>query len=538
MRRRCELAADEASTSQGRKAQPGLRRELGLLGLVAVSMCTVIGAGINVISVEIQSKVDGVGWMVPLAFVLGVTPAVFCALSYASLASAMPRAGGGYIYISRAFHPFLGFMATASKWFGLSSVIGLLAYLDIPLMRDAAELWGYTGLAAVLNSAVGTLILPLLMVWVFWLVNVLGMRLFGATCIALMFLMLSGGAVLIFTGLTRSPADFAAVMQAQQGIDVGQIVRESSAPVGGLAELIKATGVLFFAYIGFATISQAGGEARNPTKLLPRAFVLSAVAIAGYYVLYATAVYHVMPWQYVAHAVAESEAELTAPGLIGPLIPGVLAGFVAFTAAIALANDIPPMLMAVSRLFFSWARDGIFPKGLAAVNRLFGTPHWALTACALVASAVVIGCNVLGESGFFVVLDMVVLALLFTYMMVAAALIAFPRRNPDLYARVAFIRNRRGQVLVALGSILTVACLFVSVLSPDIAKLAEGLGDGSFLKALAGSATVLWLVVMAIATVIFWTMWGRASACGEDPAAVFRALPDEGPDEIEVPHIA
>jgi amino acid transporter len=108
-----------------------LVRDLGLLALVATAVCNVIGGGINVLSVGIQHKVPGVGPYVPIAFLVGVVPALFAALAYAILASAMPRAGGGYIYVSRAFHPFVGFMATFSKWFGIAAAIGVIAYMDV-----------------------------------------------------------------------------------------------------------------------------------------------------------------------------------------------------------------------------------------------------------------------------------------------------------------------------------------------------------------------------------------------------------------------
>lgn len=518
-----EEQTDVVQTTEGLT----LKRELGLLGLVAVSVCTVIGGGINVLSVEIQHTVHGVGWMVPLAFVLGVTPAVLCAISYASLASAMPRAGGGYIYISRALHPYIGFIATASKWFGLASVIGLLAYLDTALLRDAAHGWGYTGLSEALNSSAARLWIPLAMVWLFWFINLLGMRTFGATCISLMCLMMAGGVVLIVTGFLNTPDDYARVMAAD-GVDVKEIVANSASTTGGIAQLIQATGALFFAYIGFATISQAGGETRNPTRLLPRAFIISTAVIAGYYLLYSSAVYHALPWQYIQHATAASESELTAPGLLSPLMPKVLAGFVAFTAAIALANDIPPMLMAVSRLFYSWSRDGIFPRGLAAINRRFQTPHWALTTCAGVATLVVLGCNRWGEQGFYITWNMVVIALLFTYTMVAAGLLTIPKRNPELYGRISFLKKRWAQVVVALGAIGTVAVLFVSTIVTDAGSLGEKLAEGdSLVGALAGSAVVLWLAVMAIASVVFWVMWSGAKRRGEDPMETFKTLPSE-----------
>ncbi len=453
-----------AAPAPARRA--GLRRELTVLGLVATAVCTVIGGGINVLSVEVQGKVPGIGSMVPLAFLLGVVPALFAALAYAVLSSAMPRAGGGYIYASRGLHPFVGFMATFSKWFGLATVIGVIAYLDIALLRDAAALWGLDGVAAGLNTAWGTLGLPLLMIWLFWLINIVGVRTFGITVIILMTLMLGGGLCLIAVGLLNTPERFAEAM-VTRGVDVNYIVGHSQLTMGGLGQLVRATGFLFFAYVGFATISQAGGEAREPARALPRAFVIATSIIAGYYVLYAAAFYHAVPWEYVARRVMEDE--VTAPGLIGPLLPGILGGVVAFTAAVALANDIPPMLLAVSRLFFAWAEDGIFPRELASVNRRFGTPHWALTVCALLASAVVAECFARPETGFFKGVDMVTMALLLTYLLISAAVITLPRRNPQLYGQVAFIRNRAAQLAVSIGAIVTIGALLAVQVQQDVA---------------------------------------------------------------------
>ena len=104
----------QAGQSDRQPQAPTLKRELGTLALVATAVCTVIGGGINVLSVEIQDKVPGINGLVPLVFVVGAIPALLTALSYAVLASAMPRAGGGYIYCSRALHPYVGFIATFS----------------------------------------------------------------------------------------------------------------------------------------------------------------------------------------------------------------------------------------------------------------------------------------------------------------------------------------------------------------------------------------------------------------------------------------
>ncbi len=502
----------------------GLRRELGVLALTAGAVCTVIGGGINVVCVEIQDKVPGLGNLVPWIFVIGAVPAVFTALAYAALASAMPAAGGGYIYASRGFHPLVGFMATFSKWFGLTSACGVIAYVDVTLLKAAALYANLQPAAQFLETDLARLGLPLLMIWVFWLINIVGIRTYGFTVILLMFLMMLGGVVVIFTGFMHSPEDYAAAVAQRSGgaesvFDVA--ARFTGGPVG-LGEIAAAMVMLFFAYIGFASISQAGGEARDPQRSMPRAFVLAIIIIVGYYVLFSAAVYHAVPWQYIAVRAQESAQEVSVPELLGVLMPGWLAVFVALMAAVALANDIPPMLMAVSRLFFSWTRDGIFPRALSEVNRRFATPHWALTISAALSTFVIVECHF---HGFFLGIDTTVTALLFTYLLVAAALLTLPRRNPHIYQNVAFLRSRPAQIFVGITAVLTVGAMFTVQIVRDIRGLVAGEVSPSH------SPTVFWAITMLVGAIIFSVMWYSQKARGIDPEEPFRTVPQDSEPE-------
>ena len=97
-----------------------------------------VGAGINVIPFMIQRHVPGIGPHVLPAFSFAALPAVLAGLAYAMLASAMPRAGGSYVYASRALSPYLGFVASFSQWFSLCVAIGVVSYVLVPFLRDIA----------------------------------------------------------------------------------------------------------------------------------------------------------------------------------------------------------------------------------------------------------------------------------------------------------------------------------------------------------------------------------------------------------------
>src|SRR5262249_60859930 len=97
-----------------------------------------VGAGISVVPFMIQRRAPGIGSGVLLAYLLAAVPAVLAGLAYAILSSAMPRAGGSYVYASRGLDPYLGFIASFSQWFSLCIAIGVVSYLLTPFVRDVA----------------------------------------------------------------------------------------------------------------------------------------------------------------------------------------------------------------------------------------------------------------------------------------------------------------------------------------------------------------------------------------------------------------
>ena len=96
-------------------SQDKLARQMGLTALIATGVCSMLGASINVVPIMIQRNVPGIGPYVLSAFAVAAIPASLAALAYSILSSAMPRAGGSYIYASRGLNPYLGFVARATN---------------------------------------------------------------------------------------------------------------------------------------------------------------------------------------------------------------------------------------------------------------------------------------------------------------------------------------------------------------------------------------------------------------------------------------
>ena len=216
----------------------GLRRQLGLLGLAATGICSMLGASVFVVPFMIQRAVEGIGF--------GAVRPGLAAIAYAVLASAMPRADGSYIYASRGLHPYLGFVASFSQWFGLSIVIGVIAYVIVPFLRDIASAMGFTDAAVFLDSGIARIGISMAMIWGFVGVNVRGAKFYERTLIAMMFVMFALGAIVIVAGFSFNHADFAAALMEAENRSVPTDVEASFR----LPTFLAAAALLFASFIG------------------------------------------------------------------------------------------------------------------------------------------------------------------------------------------------------------------------------------------------------------------------------------------------
>ncbi len=487
----------------------GLARNLGLMGLAATGICSMLGAAINVMPFMLLRGLPEIGPYVLPAYVLAAVPAVLAALAYASLGSAMPRAGGSYVYASRALSPWWGFIASFSQWFGLSIAIGVVSYLLVPFLRDIAGALSFAGIAAALERGPVRVGISIAFLWTFVLVNLRGLKLYERTLVPMMFLMFVLGGVVIVSGFAFDHGDFAAALMATEG----RSVPETATTPWQLVPFVAAAVVLFSTFIGFDSIAQAGGEAKNPSRNIPLAIGIAIASVGGFYFLFTAAIYHAVPWSFIAEEAAVRD--VTAPGLLGYLLPAAGTAAILAGAAVALINDLPAMLLAVSRMMFAWAEDGIFPKGVAAVHQRFRTPWVAILLSGVMATLGILGSHLAGD--FFLGIDILVTSMLVNFGLICLSLVTLPRRNPGL-AREVKVLGRSAQRLVGGGGAVILGLFLVLHIVKDLSTEAA---------AWYFHSTWVWALVMGVASLIYLREMGRLRRAGVDTERLFRELPPE-----------
>lgn len=489
---------------------PRLARDLGLLGLTATGICSMIGAAINIVPFMIQRSIPGIGaWVLP-TYALAALPAILAGLAYAILSSAMPRAGGSYVFASRAVSPYLGFAASFSQWFGLCTAIGVVSYVLSPFLRDIAVALQWDGTAAALERGGVRLTVALAFLWAFVLVNLRGVKSVERTLVPLMILMFVIGAIVIVAGFSHDHADFAAALLEREG----RGVPSGSSGAFDLRLVLAAAPVLFSSFIGFDSIAQVGGEARDPGRTLPLTIGIAVAVVGGFYMLFTAAVYHAVPWQYVAEQARLRD--VTAPGLLTLLLPPWLTVVIVSGAAVALINDLPAMILAVSRLMFAWGEDGIFPRAVTRVHPRWRTPHVAIVASGMMATAAILGSHFAGD--FFLGVDVLVTSMLVNFLLMCVSVILLPVRNPAIARDVTVLPSRALQLPVATLGIVLLGTLLVAQVWKDLTAPAA---------AWYFRSTPIWLLVMAVATLIYLRETAKLRAGGVDLASRFATLPPE-----------
>ncbi|NNH75887.1 amino acid permease [Nocardia uniformis] len=325
-----------------------LKRSLGLVSLIALSVGATLGTGIFVVLGEASPLA---GPAVVVSFALAALAALFSALSYAELAGAVPVSGSAYSYTYATLGEIIAWIC---GWcllleYGVSVAavaVGWGAYLNEFLAGTIG--WRIPEALAAAPSAGGIINLPAAVVVLI------------ATAVLLDGIKESAR-VTTFTTLLKICVLIFFVVVAVTAFNSDNL--HPFAPAG-IAGVTSAASMVFFSFIGFDAASTAGEEAKNPQRDLPRAIIISLVIVTVAYVLVAlTAVAAVG-----VDNVSSSGASL-ATVLEQVTGSGWPATVLAAGAVIAIASVVLTVLYGQTRILVAMSRDGLMPKMLSRVGR-------------------------------------------------------------------------------------------------------------------------------------------------------------------------
>jgi len=488
----------------------GLSRQMGLFAVIATGVSSMVGASINVVPFMIHRSVPNIGPYVLWAFAFAAIPALFAGLAYAILSSAMPRAGGSYLYASRGLNPYLGFVASFSQWFGLSIVIGVIAYISIPFIRDIAYSSELYGLAELLDISIVRVTMGLSLIWGFVYLNIRGIKSYTNLLIPMVIVIFCLGSIVILSGLFYDADDFLVALKEKEGL--AHVL--SPNPNFEWRIFLAAAAILFSSFIGFDAIAQTGSEAKNPTRNLPLAILIAILGVGLFYFLFTASVYKIIPWSYISEQAQIKD--ITAPGLLSYVLPKGLDLLILLGAAIALINDLPAMLLSVSRLMFAWAKDSIFPKQITKIHPKNKSPYIALMLAGVMSSIGVLGSHFAGD--FFLGIDIMVTSMLVNFLLMSVTLLTLKKYNPKLSQEIKIIKNRILQLIIGWGGIIFLTGFLIIHLYKDLTSETE---------AWYFHSTYVWLIVMGLASIVFFYQWKQLQKKDTSFYQHFKKLPTE-----------
>jgi amino acid transporter len=378
-----------------------LERTIGLVGGLAIGIGTMIGAGIFVFPGLAASNA---GLAATLSFALGGFIALLVALPTSELATAMPRSGGGYYFISRGMGTGYGAVVGLGLWLGL---VFASAFYLVGLGHYASAVFAELGVALPFSPVVG--------IGLVFGAALTALSVGGTENTAKLQNLVVGVLLVVLTGFLSYGV-----------LDSLGVFGRSSAPEAffsqGVFPVFSTAALVFTSYLGFAQVATVAGDIREPGRNLPLAMVGSVVIVTVFYVVtifVATSAFGAERLgQFGETAMVEVAREfLGLPGAVAILGAGLLATFSSANASI----------LSASRAVYALSRDALLPRKASEVNLRYGTPHVALFAAGgpilvLVATGQV---ELLAEVASFLHLVM--------YALICVALIVLRRRDPEWY---------------------------------------------------------------------------------------------------------
>ena len=329
-----------------------LQRTLSLPGAIAVSIGGML-SGIFVLPGLAVGITGSSVWLAFLVAALCILPAV---LSKSELATSMPKSGGTYVYIERAFGPLFGTISGLGLWLSLLlksafSLVGLSAYLYVLIEVDSS-----------LTKSIALFSLLLIL-----LLNIFGVKKVEKTQLLIVSISVLSLVGLIFFGFGSFDS----------ALTEPVFSKESSG-------FISAVAFLYISYAGVTKVAAVAGEIKNPEVNLPKTMLISLFLITVVYVLVAIVLVGNVE---ASLLVNDIKPIYTLSQTLGGDAFGYAAGIVGVLTLLSMANS---GVLASSRFPFAMARDKMLPNFLGSVSAKFMTPVYSIIVTAFIIGLAII----------------------------------------------------------------------------------------------------------------------------------------------------
>jgi basic amino acid/polyamine antiporter, APA family len=426
----------------------GLKRALTATNLTTLGIGAIIGAGIFVITGQAAAQYAGPA--IVISFIISGVACAFAGLCYAEFASMIPIAGSAYTYAYATMGEFfawlIGWDLILEYLFAASTVsVGWSGYI-VSFLKDFG-----VHIPAYLTAAAGTTLINVPDVgWMPETPQLLNQLTAAGTDVASLaqqvawfnlpaMFIIGVLTVLLVIGIKES-ANFNNIMVIVkvsviilfialgfafvQGAHWKPFIPPNTGTFGhfGWSGILRAAGVIFFAYIGFDAVSTAAQEAKNPRKDMPIGIMGSLSISTILYILVAIV---------LTGIVSYTELNVADPMAVGVDAMGKsmfwLRPIIKIAAIAGLSSVILVMMLGQPRIFFSMSNDGLLPPVFSRVHKKFKTPHVSTILTGSV--AMILG----GILPISVLSELVSIGTLLAFVIVCIGIIVLRKTRPELH---------------------------------------------------------------------------------------------------------
>ena len=355
------------------------KRSLGLWDATMLVAGSMIGSGIFIVSASMMRDLGSPAWMLVAWVVAGVLT-VLAALSYGELAGMMPKAGGQFVYLQRAYGKLTAFLYGWTAFTVITS--GIIAAVAVAFAKFSAVFFpvlspdnilldlGFMKVSAAQVYAISAI---LLLTWF----NTRGVD--NSKTFTTVFTTIKVVAVLalIVVGLSVGLGTDMLATNFNEGWSAASLAKDGTiTPLTGIA-LLSALGVAMvgslFSSDGWNSVTFIAGEIKEPQRNIPRSLALGTFLVTALYVLANITYLALLPNEGIMHAEADRVGTAAAEVIMGPAAVSVMAVLI-MVSTFACINGY---VLVGPRMYYAMAKEGLFFKKAGELSKK-GVPQWAL----------------------------------------------------------------------------------------------------------------------------------------------------------------